>query len=53
MLGGIKVYVLPDNAICLKSDDKSPMDLDACPCGRTACVPDGCIYYLEVEHDKG
>ena len=50
-IDGIKIFVLPENALCLASDGKSPTDLIDCPVGKTVCNPDGCMNYMEVERE--
>lgn len=44
---GIEIMVLPDSAECLVDDEeRSPLDLNECPCGYEACSPD-CAWYAE------
>ena len=47
-LDGIKIFVLPDNALCCASY-KNPCELDECPIGNDVCCPDGCMNYIEGE----
>lgn len=48
-LDRIRIYILPDNAVCNISDNKvSPTELSDCPCNRDKCVPEICDYYEEL-----
>lgn len=49
---GVRVYVLPENAIC-KADEykRSPLDIEICPLGHEICTGD-CYQYDEVMEDE-
>ena len=48
-LDGIKIFCLPDNAVCYASDGcVSPEKLMECPIGDMVCCPEGCANYDEV-----
>lgn len=44
---GVRVYCLPDGAICKAGEEKrSPLDIGECPIGYEECSGD-CFYYSE------
>lgn len=44
---GVKVYCLPDCAVCTADEDqRNPMDIYECPVGNEFCEGD-CPYYEE------
>lgn len=44
---GVKVYCLPDCAVCTADKDKrNPMDIYDCPEGNEFCTGD-CLFYTE------
>lgn len=45
---GIDIYILPDCAKCLASDEHTcPLYLDDCPLGNEVCYPGECDEYTE------
>ena len=48
-LDGIEIFCLPENARCDASDGfESPEELEECPLGYEACIPETCRKYIEI-----
>ncbi len=46
-LDEVEVMVLPDGAACLADEkDRSPLELEKCPCGYETCSGN-CAWYAE------
>ena len=44
---GVEVRTLPDGACCMiDKEERSPLDLDECPCGYDICSGDCSWYYI-------
>lgn len=44
---GVRIMILPEGAACLADDDeRSPLDLEECPCGHETCLPE-CEWYTK------